>query len=166
MFAKASAQALPRTAWRAGCLLGLALLWLGASAACEDEAIGRPCNLGVEASASQGAYNTNATDCPSRLCVKPAVQPGVSTSLDTGPYCTARCSSDSDCEGQSRDLSNAADRRCRKGYTCAPIFGAAESAATQSLCCEKLCLCRDFFSSSVGPATPEACKPESGVSCP
>ncbi len=155
-----------RSCWQVGCLVALATVWLGAGGACEDKAIGRPCNVGTDASTAQGAYNTNATDCPSHLCVKPAVQPGVSTGLETGPYCTVRCNSDTDCDGQLRDPSNPLDLRCRKGYACAPIFGASDNPGAQSLCCAKLCLCRDFFVSSVGPATPDACKPDSGVSCP
>ena len=149
---------------RLGCLVTLALIGLVAAAACEDKAVGRPCLLqtdsGTPLGAAQGAYTTEATDCPSRLCVKPAVQPGVSTELDTGPYCTIRCSSDTDCDGQERDPSNPLDFRCRKGFACAPIFNKG------SLCCQKLCLCRDFFSSSVGPAIPAECLPDSGVSCP
>lgn len=137
----------------------LAAILLGAGAACEDKAIGRPCDVTVDASAVQGAYNSNATDCPSHLCIKPAVQPGVSINLDTGAYCTAKCSSDSDCNGQARDPSNALDTRCRKGFTCAPIF------PTGPACCEKLCLCRDFVAASVGPVVPDVCKADAGLSC-
>ena len=144
---------------RLGCAFLLALAALWTNAACEDKAIGRPCDLTVDASAPQGAYNNNATDCPSHLCAKPAVQPGVSLDLDTGAYCTAPCASDNDCNGQTRDPSNPLDTRCRKGFSCAPFFDKGVE------CCVKLCLCRDFFSSSVGPAIPDACKPDSGVTC-
>ena len=139
------------------CLLALAVL--SAGSACEDKAVGRPCDLTVDASAAQGAYNSNATDCPSHLCVKPAVQPGVSITLDTGPYCTVKCSSDNDCNGQTRDPSNPLDTRCRKGFTCAPVF------PTGPACCAKICLCRDFVSSSVGPVVPDVCKADAGASC-
>jgi len=132
---------------------------LSAGAACEDKAVGRPCDITQSVSAAQGAYNSNATDCPSHLCVKPNVQPGVSNSLDTTAYCSVECSSDSDCNGQTRDPSNGNDTRCRKGFTCAPIFGKGP------LCCAKLCLCRDFFSASVGPAVPDECKSDSDASC-
>ena len=164
MFTKPSAAAARcRLCWRLASLLGMALLWLAASAGCEDKAVGRPCSLqnddGTPIGAAQGAYTTQASDCPSRMCVKPAVQPGVSTDLDTGPYCTIKCGSDTDCDGQERDPSNPLDFRCRKGFTCAPIFNKG------SMCCQKLCLCRDFFSSSVGPAIPAECLPDSGVSC-
>jgi len=144
---------------RGVCVLVLAAGALVSGAACEDQAIGRPCDITESTTALQGAYNTNATDCPTRLCVKPAVQAGISSDLDTSAYCSAECASDGDCNGQTRDATNPNDKRCRKGFTCAPVFGEGP------ICCKKICLCRDFYSSSVGPATPEACKPESGVSC-
>jgi hypothetical protein len=142
-------------------LVFLALVVLSAGTACEDKAIGRPCQLKDEITAAQGAYTVQASDCPSRICVKPNVQPGVSTELDTVAYCTDQCNSDSDCNGQTRDSANKDDKRCRKGFTCAPIFGDKQGP----LCCKKLCLCRDFYTASVGPAIPDACDPASGVTC-
>jgi hypothetical protein len=139
--------------------LALALAALPAGTACEDKAIGRPCQLKDEITAVQGAYTVQASDCPSRICVKPNVQAGVSTDLDTVAYCTAQCSSDDDCGGQTRDSSNQNDKRCRKGFSCAPIFGKGK------LCCTKLCLCRDFFSAAVGPAIPDECNGDAGVTC-
>jgi len=132
------------------------------AAGCEDKALGRSCDLRADGSvsATQGAYAMQVADCPSGICAKPAVQPGVSTTdFTTGPYCTARCNSDSDCDGQTRDFTNKNDKRCMKGYVCAIPFGEGK------LCCQKLCLCRDFFSSSVGPATPAACQDNGGSSC-
>jgi hypothetical protein len=139
--------------------LALALASLVAGAACEDKAVGRPCHLSEDVTAVQGAYTVEASDCPSRICVKPGVQPGVPTDLDTVAYCTDQCTSDDDCNGQTRDTSNKNDKRCRRGYTCAPIFGEG------ALCCKKLCLCRDFYSASVGPAIPDQCKPDSDKKC-
>jgi hypothetical protein len=160
MFTKASAPVREKGSLRRiGSCLGLAWALLGAGAGCEDKAIGRPCSIDFDASAGQGVYNTNASECPSRICVKPSVQPGVANSLDTGAYCSVECNSDGDCQGQERDPNNSADLRCRKGFTCAPIFNKGP------LCCKKLCLCRDFYLSSVGPATPDACNPDSGVTC-
>jgi hypothetical protein len=143
------------------------LAWAGALAVailasgCEDKALGRACDLRSDASvgAAQGAYNTNATDCPSHWCTKPAVQPGVSNDLNTGPYCTIACSSDNDCNGETRDFTNPNDRRCMNGFTCAIPFDSGK------LCCQKLCLCRDFFSASVGPAVPDVCQNNAGKSC-
>ncbi len=163
MFHHAStADRRPRTtAGRLACFAPLALAILLGASACEDKAIGRTCDLLADGSisAAQGAYNSNATDCPSRICTKPAVQPGVSNELTTGPYCTARCNSDSDCDGQTRDFSNPHDTRCLKGFTCAIPFGEGP------LCCAKLCLCKDFYSASVGPAVPDACQADAGATC-
>jgi hypothetical protein len=145
--------------WRIGLSLGIAAAVLGANAACEDKGVGRPCDVRTDAGGATGAYAIGASDCPSRLCVKPAVQPGVSVDLVTSAYCTIQCSSDTDCDGQTRDPANSLDKRCLKGFVCAPIFDKGD------LCCTKLCLCRDFYSASVGPATPDACKPDSGVTC-
>ena len=148
-----------RLAWSS--VLALAAVFLAAG--CEDKGIGRPCDLRVDGgpppTPAQGAYATIATDCPSHICIKPAVQAGVSNDLDTGAYCTVRCNSDSDCNGQTRDFSNPHDTRCKQGYTCASPFGAG------NLCCAKLCYCRDFFPPSVGPLTPAACQSDSDASC-
>jgi len=144
-------------AWTGVLALTVALF----SSGCEDNALGRTCDLRADASvsAAQGAYAIPAADCPSRMCIKPAVQPGVSNDLDTGPYCTVACNSDSDCNGQTRDFTNANDKRCMKGFTCAIPFDSGK------LCCQKLCLCRDFFVSSVGAATPAVCQNGAGKSC-
>jgi len=139
------------------CFLALAAGGLASATACEDKAIGRQCDLTQSIDATHGGYNTNATDCPSRLCVKPMVQPGISPDLDTAAYCSAECSSDNDCEGQTRDSSNPNDKRCRKGFTCAAVFPVGK------LACKKVCLCRDFFSASVGPAVPEGCDADAGT---
>jgi len=147
-----------RLAWSS--VLALAAVML--TAGCEDKALGRSCDIRSDASlsATQAAYAVPAADCPSGICAKPAVQPGVSTdNFTTGPYCTVRCNSDSDCDGQTRDFTNTNDKRCMKGFVCAIPFGEGK------LCCQKLCLCRDFFSSSVGPVTPLACQNDAGASC-
>ena len=154
-----------RLAWAGAFALAAVVLASG----CENNDMGRTCDIktdaGVSPSRGQGAYSTNAADCPSRLCIKPAVQPGVASDpkiLDTGPYCTVECNSDSDCNGQTRDFSNPNDTRCRIGYTCAIPFDAGK------LCCKKLCMCRDFlFPSSKAPAdiTPDICKSDSANSC-
>jgi hypothetical protein len=145
-----------RLAWSSVLILAAML-----TAGCEDKNLGRPCDLRADGSVSalQGAYNMAATDCPSHICTKPAVQPGVSNDLNTGPYCTFTCNSDNDCNGQTRDFSNTNDTRCQKGYACAIPFDKGK------LCCQKLCMCRDFFSAAVGPATPAACQNDAGASC-
>lgn len=139
---------------QAGLLLAATL----AVSACEDKGLGRLCNLTFDAGPSQGAYTVQASDCPSRICNRPAIQDGVSPDdVDTGPYCTVTCTSDSDCNGETRDFNNGADRRCKSGYSCAIPYGQGK------LCCQKVCLCRDFFLPANGPVTPSIC--QNGGSC-
>jgi hypothetical protein len=133
-------------------LLGALLLTLAAlgSMACEDNGIGRPCDVGADAGQSQAVYNNQALECPSRVCLKPVNQ---STKLqNTGPYCSAYCSKDSDCDGQQRDNAEATDLRCKGGYACGVPF------VVGPLCCQKLCLCKDFLGSGV--QTPQTCDPK------
>jgi hypothetical protein len=134
-------------------LLCFALLALGAIPACEDKGLGRPCRLTFDAGPTQGAYTWHAPDCPSHICNKPGVQTGiVASEVDTGPYCTVTCTSDSDCSGETRNFSDTTDKRCKTGYVCAIPYD------RDKLCCQKLCLCRDFFVVATGPATPVACQ--------
>ncbi len=127
-------------------------------AACEDKSLGRSCNLTFDAGPTQGAYTVQASDCPSHICNRPAIQSGVSPSdVDTAPYCTVTCNSDSDCNGETRDSNNPSDKRCKSGFTCAIPYGQGK------LCCQKLCLCRDFFVPGDSPVTPAAC--QNGGSC-
>jgi len=137
--------------------LGLAAVALG-NMGCEDKAIGRPCDVLTEATAAQGVYNSEALECPSRICLKPVVQQGASGSLDTGPFCSASCSQDGDCEGQLRDPTNPADKRCRTGFTCGIAF------VKGKICCQKLCLCKDFLGPAGAP-TPIACMGGGAATC-
>src|ERR1039457_2525758 len=82
-------------------LTGMALF---GSTGCEDKAIGRPCSVLTDAGNAQGVYNSEALECPSRICLKPVVQAGATMpDPPTTAYCSASCSQDSDCDGQSRD---------------------------------------------------------------
>jgi len=151
--------------WRVASMVAVVLA-LPLALACEDKGLGRTCNLGQAIEPDQGAYTLNATDCPTRMCIKPPIQPGVSRALDTAAYCSQSCNTDTDCQGQTRDRSDPNDRRCKAGFVCAIPFGAADNATGGGqLCCQKLCLCRDFFSASVGAATPASCQPGSGSTC-
>jgi hypothetical protein len=154
--------------------LGASLLVLAAfgSMACEDRAIGRPCDVLADASTIQAVYNPSALECPSRICLKPDVQPGgtavgdpthVPPLLPTAPYCSATCSKDSDCDGQKRNQSNGSDARCMNGYTCGAVFSVGP------FCCKKLCLCKDFYNLNqsggletlpICNKTPNGCLPE------
>jgi hypothetical protein len=122
-------------------LLGALVVALAAlgSTGCEDKAIGRPCDVLADAGAMQAVFNAQALECPSRICLKPVRQEGVTRAVNTVAYCSAECSKDSDCEGESRDPSNGRDRRCETGFVCGVGFEVGP------LCCKKLCLCKDFL---------------------
>lgn len=129
-----------------------------ASAGCEDKAIGRVCDVQVDAGTLQAVYNAQALECPSRLCLKPARDNSIAGQIDTAAYCSAECSNDSDCEGEKRNTSNEKDFRCKTGFVCGVAFEVGP------LCCKKLCLCKDFITvPSGGLKTPASCN-TAGVS--
>lgn len=138
---------LVRTSLFGAFLLGLAAF---ANMACEDNGIGRPCDLMADAGASQAVYNAQALECPSRICLKPVVNTNNQSEIDTGAYCSATCSKDSDCEGQKRDGNDPNDKRCTKGYACGVAF------VVGPLCCKKVCLCKDFLGDK-GVTIPPVC---------
>ena len=120
--------------------------------------LGAPCDLGFAAGPGQAAWNSTATECLSSLCFKPSVQSGAGN-VDTGAYCTASCSTDDDCSrGQTRDPRNPNDKSCISGYTCGMPF------VKGSLCCQKLCVCRDFTGGAIIP-TPMACENNPPPAC-
>jgi hypothetical protein len=139
--------------------LVLAAVALG-NISCEDKGIGRSCDVLTDASALQGVFNSEALECPSRICIKPVLDPNkAEQSPPTSAYCSASCSQDSDCDdGQIRDKSNANDRRCASGFVCGIPF------VKGRLCCQKLCLCKDFLSSA-GAVTPNGCKDGADLTC-
>ncbi len=138
---------LVRTSVFGAFLLGLAAF---ANMACEDNGIGRPCDLMADAGPSQAVYNAQALECPSRICLKPVRDN--EKELETGAYCSAQCSKDSDCEGQKRDGNDKNDKRCTSGYACGVAF------VVGPLCCKKVCLCKDFLSEK-GVTVPLTCDP-------
>jgi hypothetical protein len=123
-----------------------------------DQSIGRACDLTFSAASNQSAYNANAPECPSRICLKPTQDP-MKAQLDppTGATCSGECNEDSDCDGETRDSMNPADARCKGGFVCAMPFEVGPFA------CKKMCTCRDFLATPV--ATTTACQgPGAGVS--
>ena len=126
--------------------LTVAILALG-NAGCEDKAIGRPCDLPVDGGPSQAAYKFPAIECPSHICIKPARATGAIGADDTQALCTAPCSQDSDCGGQTRDKKNPSDKRCSTGFVCMAPF------AQGYFCCNRLCVCKDFLPAGVGKVT-------------
>ena len=137
----------------------LAAVALLGNTGCEDKAIGRRCDVLTDAGAAQGVYNSEALECPSRICLKPVVQVGATMpDPPTQAYCSASCSQDSDCDGQARDPNNNLDYRCNKGFACGIAF------VKGKICCQKLCLCKDFLAPTGAP-TPIACQGSAASSC-
>ena len=141
----------------------LAAAALFGNTSCEDKAIGRPCDILSDASASQAVFNSQALECPSRICLKPAVDlsvpPPTAARPATGAYCSASCSQDSDCDGQLRDTTNLNDHRCIGGFVCGIPFSKGP------ICCQKLCLCRDFLPTNGSVPTPTGCLGGAAASC-
>jgi hypothetical protein len=136
---------------------------LFANTGCEDKAIGRPCDVLTDAGASQAVFNAEALECPSRICLKPVVDPTGQKmpSPTTTAYCSASCSQDSDCSGaqsRTKDPNNTLDRRCNSGFVCGIAF------VKGKICCQKLCLCNDFLPPG-GAQTPIACTGAAASTC-
>ncbi len=139
--------------------LALAAVAFG-NTGCEDQGIGRPCDVFADAGASQAVYNSEALDCPSRVCLKPIQDNSVSPpSPPTGPLCSASCTQDSDCNGQIRDSKDPLDHRCATGFVCAIPFVRGD------LCCKRLCVCKDFLAGGQA-SVPNACAdPTAAAQC-
>jgi hypothetical protein len=156
---------LPRVVLRLSLLgaLVLAVVALG-NTGCEDKGIGRTCDVLVpEPKANQGVYNSQALECPSRICLKPVKDP-TSDPQDppTGPFCSASCDQDSDCDSslplRSPTDHDQTNRHCVSGYTCGIAF------IVGPLCCQKLCICKDFVPKA-GLPTPLACEGNGAETC-
>jgi hypothetical protein len=135
--------------------LGLAAIAFG-NTGCADKAIGRPCDVFTGDAGlplPSAVYNNQALECPTRICIKPAAALGVST--DTTSLCSASCSQDSDCDGQARGPN---DLGCKTGFACAIPF------VTGPICCQKLCVCKDFYVGN-NITTPNACLGSEAAKC-
>jgi len=128
----------------------LASLTLGA-AACGNNHLGRPCELGATGPASNGQIVTVASpalECPSRMCLG-----GSANGIATGGLCTAGCESSADCaDGELGRLDDPSDTRCKSGFACMWPTTVGDFA------CQKLCVCRDLVGDPTGGFTkPAAC---------
>jgi hypothetical protein len=114
-----------------------------ASSGCEDKHIGRACDLQTDdpmitGTTMSSTVNSQAVECPTRICLLPA---GDKTST-TGPLCTAGCSSDDDCDGET--TKDALDtKHCHTGFTC------MIATTVGNFCCERLCVCKDFIDTTI-----------------
>jgi hypothetical protein len=145
--------------------LSLFLLLTLASSGCENKHIGRLCDLNVtddggspSGTATSATINSEALECPSRVCLKPGNQ---TDNTDTTSLCTADCSSDDDCsDGETGPKGNTSDHHCEKGFSCIIPTTAGD------LCCRKFCVCKDFLVPVMGDFKPPiVCQSGHGSSC-
>jgi hypothetical protein len=124
-----------------------------ATSGCEDKHIGRPCSLGIAdggatSTGNTATINSQAVECPSRICLSPAADKNPQIS----PLCTADCSSDEDCEDGETSTTN--NKLCKNGFVC------VVPTTVGAFCCRRMCVCKDQIDTST-PAfrdTPEVCK--------
>jgi hypothetical protein len=121
-----------------------------------SQGLGTPCDLMADAGPMQAVYNAQALECPSRICMKPVDRVG---GVDTGPFCSAPCQTDSDCNGVLRSPDNPSDRRCTTEFTCGVAF------LVGPLCCKPICLCKDFLAGGTA-AIPQMCMQDGQLRCP
>jgi len=140
---------LPSISAARGFLL-FALVTLSLGGACEDKHIGRICELGTNAidggssGSSVAVISSPALECPSRICIYPG---GDNAQMaNTGPLCTASCSSNDDCsDGETGPKGNPTDRHCENGFVCMWPTG-----NTGDFACQSFCVCRDFVIEPTG----------------
>jgi hypothetical protein len=111
------------------------MLGLFLAPGCEDQHVGRLCF--IQRDVAEGAnvvVNPQALECPSRMCLyykDPAV-----TGVEPLALCTAECSSDGDCGGET---SSSDQSMCKTGFKCAwPI-------EVGDFKCRRMCVCADLM---------------------
>lgn len=137
-------------------------LWRGAALAlgatlvtgCAPDPVGRLCDLGSTPEPSASVVATGSLDCISRACLKVPLEiepgelpPGSSYPTGNLGLCTDTCQTDDDCI-------RVPESPCKSGFTCGyPI-------QVGPLCCEKLCVCRDYLVAPDDTSLPLACDPD------
>jgi hypothetical protein len=127
----------------------------GLAAGCEDNPVGRICDLGAATpQAGEAVVASPSLDCVSRTCLRvpPSREPppgsDVSTLTPNQGLCTAECSRDDECD-------RVPESPCLTGFTC----GIPDGVSVGAFCCRKLCICRDFIVvPESGLGTPLACE--------
>jgi hypothetical protein len=144
----------PRSFVRFAQVAAVAVLASVVLTGCPDNKIGRKCDLdtddaGTTGTTSAATINSQAVECPSRICLQPAKESGGATA---GGLCTASCSSDDDCsDGQT----STSPDQCHTGFAC------LVATTVGDFCCQRLCVCRDFVDTSLPnwQKTPPVCEP-------
>lgn len=125
--------------------------------ACNNLAIGRECVNPTGTAVIATQISSPALECPSRLCMlqpPPANQENPDGGDDSlaRRTCTAFCSSDDDCQAETK-------KSCKEGFVCAVPL------TTGSFRCRKMCVCKADLvegtnSADGGAITPASCETE------
>lgn len=144
----------------AGFVTAFAALALLAFGGCDDKHIGRPCCLGdvcpppadaAAPSPTNVSVNSEALECPSRVCLLPNQE----VTTTTGPFCTDNCSSDDDCaDGEKKVDGVDSDHRCSQGFVCRVVIPNLMNVAKA---CQKVCTCKDFLQNPANTTAPMGC---------
>ena len=130
-----------------------------AFAGCDDKHIGRPCCLGAVCppaadaappSPTNVSANSEALECPSRVCILPNQE----VTTTTGPICTDECSSDDDCADGEKRSDAPGDTRCQLGFACRVVIPNLMNVAKA---CQKVCTCKDFLANPSVSSVPMGC---------
>ncbi len=125
------------------------LALLAIFSACSESGIGRPCSTGATGAGGTGmvqdVINSQALECPSRICVQKAPEAGaVSGNIVPGALCSAFCENDDDCGSDLIDKNAGVGGKCKNKFKC------AVAADTGKFCGRKMCICGDVLK----PGTP------------
>lgn len=130
-------------------------VWTRKSLPCN---LGKSCDVGAAVPPAAAGFNLSAPQCSIGLCLKPVDQ-STTGAVDTTAFCTSHCNTDDDCAGgRNRDPSDPNDKTCTSGYTCGMPFVKGD------LCCQNLCVCKDFTGGASIP-TPIACQDPGYLTC-
>jgi hypothetical protein len=131
------------------------------SSGCEDKHIGRRCDLalaggaagasGAASGSTMASINSQAVECPSRICLQAANEV---TAAAASPLCSAECSSDDDCDGQTGPGAGL----CHTSFKC------TIATTVGAFCCRKLCVCADYLPGGV-LKPPPSCLPGAVTTC-
>jgi len=135
-------------------LMSLAVAAL-ALAGCEDNPVGRICDLGAATpGVDEAVVASPSLDCVSRTCLRvplgKELPPGSAFPSGNNGLCTAECSSDDDCD-------RVPESPCITGFTC----GVPPGITVGPFCCKKFCICKDYIVvPESGELPPPACDPD------
>ena len=125
-----------------------------ALAGCNDNPVGRLCDLGAVPGEDQSVVASGSLDCVSRTCLHVPLKsdelpPGSQYPTGQNGLCTAECESDDDCD-------RVPESPCKGGFACGvPITAGA------TFCCKKFCICKDYV--DFVDRNPAACDPSNPV---